>query len=65
MRWLGNLYVTAVAASGKALVRLKHYDQASISLSSDRFEATTTYDYITATETGVGCIINETAERFE
>jgi len=31
----------------------------------DRFEATTTYDYITAAGTGTGCIINETAERFE
>jgi hypothetical protein len=33
--------------------------------SSDTFEATTTYDYITAAGTGTGCIINETAERFE
>jgi hypothetical protein len=31
----------------------------------DRFEATTTYDYITAAGTGEGCIINEIAERFE
>lgn len=33
--------------------------------SSHTFEATTTYDYITAAGTGEGCIINETAERFE
>jgi hypothetical protein len=29
MRWLEHLYVTAAAASGKALARLKNYDQAS------------------------------------
>ena len=33
--------------------------------SSDTFEATTTYAYITATGIGEGCLINETAERFE